>query len=112
MATATILPSRSDNCPLVTIESLAVGTPVIGSRVGGIPEVVRDGLDGFLVPPGDPQALAAKLNLILTDHELLRELRANARKGFLSRFEQRGAVRKQSHWLETILRNGQHGSVN
>ena len=111
-ATATILPSRSDNCPLVTIESLAVGTPVIGSRVGGIPEVVRDGIDGFLVPADDPQALAAKLSLILTNSGLLQRLRTNARAGFLSRFEQRGAVRKQADWLETILLNGRHVSVN
>ena len=111
-ATATILPSRSDNCPLVTIESLAVGTPVIGSRVGGIPEVVRDGIDGFLVPADDPQALAAKVYLVLTDKGLLQQLRTNARAGFLSRFEQQGAVRKQADWLEAILLNGQHASVN
>ena len=111
-ATATILPSRSDNCPLVTIESLAVGTPVIASRVGGIPEVVRDGIDGFLVPPDDPPALAAKLSLIVTNTGLLQQLRTNARAGFLSRFEQQGAVRKQADWLETILLNGQHVSVN
>lgn len=111
-ATATVLPSRSDNCPLVTIESLAVGTPVVGSRVGGIPEVVRDGIDGFLVPPDDPHALATKLSLIVTNAGLLQQLRANARAGFLSRFEQRGAVRKQADWLESILPHGQHASVN
>lgn len=111
-AMATVLPSRSDNCPLVTIESSAVGTPVIGSRVGGIPEVVRDGVDGFLVPPDDPHALAAKLSLLLTDTDLLQRLRANARAGFLSRFEQCGAIRTQADWLETILLNGQHASVN
>ena len=102
-ATVTILPSRSDNCPLVIIESLAVGTPVIGSRVGGIPEVVRDGIDGFLVPPDDPQALAAKLDLVLANAGLREKLRANARAGFLSRFEQREAVREQADWLEARL---------
>lgn len=111
-ASLTILPSRSDNCPLVTIESLAVGTPVIASRVGGIPEVVLDEIDGFLVPPDDPQALAAKLSLVLTNPDLLQKLRANARAGFLSRFEQRRAVQKQADWLESMLPNGQSASAN
>lgn len=111
-ASLTILPSRSDNCPLVIIESLAVGTPVIASRVGGIPEVVLDEIDGFLVPPDDPQALAAKLSLVLANPDLLQKLRANARAGFLSRFEQRRAVQKQADWLESMLSNGQHASAN
>jgi glycosyltransferase involved in cell wall biosynthesis len=111
-ASLTILPSRSDNCPLVTIESLAVGTPVVASRVGGIPEVVRDGIDGFLVPPDDPQALATKLSLVLTNSELLHKLRTNARAGFLSRFEQRQAVREQVEWLESVFPNGQRPSAN
>ena len=111
-ATATILPSRSDNCPLVTIESLAVGTPVIGSRVGGIPEVVRDGIDGFLVPPDDARALADRLSALLTDTSLLQQMRTNARAGFLARFEQRGAIVSQADWLEAILSNGQRLTVN
>jgi glycosyltransferase involved in cell wall biosynthesis len=102
-ATVSVLPSRSDNCPLVIIESLAVGTPVIASRVGGIPEVVRDGVDGFLVAPDDPQALASKLNSVLTNDNLARQLRANARAGFLERFEQARAVQEQVEWLERSL---------
>jgi len=103
-ATLTILPSRCDNCPLVIIESLAVGTPVIASRVGGIPEVVRDGIEGFLVPPDDPPSLATKLSHVLSDPVLLQQMRANARQRFLSQFEQRRAVEAQADWLESILR--------
>ncbi|HUJ10915.1 MAG TPA: glycosyltransferase family 4 protein [Verrucomicrobiae bacterium] len=110
-ASLTVLPSRSDNCPLVTIESLAVGTPVVASRVGGIPEVVRDGVDGFLVPPGDPRSLAEKISLILSDGDLMQKLRANARAGFLARFEQRQAVREQADWLEAMFSNGEHALV-
>lgn len=50
-ADATVVPSRSDNCPLVVIESLALGVPVAASRVGGIVEIIDDGVEGFLVPP-------------------------------------------------------------
>ncbi len=106
-ATVTVLPSRNDNCPLVIIESLAVGTPVVASRVGGIPEVVRDGIDGFLVPPDDPQALAARLNNVLSDAALRQKLRTNAREGFLSRLELHRAVQEQADWLEGLLPDGQ-----
>ena len=53
-----ILPSYSEGYPRVLIEAMLRGTPVIASRVGGIPEIVHDGEDGYLVPPGDPQLLA------------------------------------------------------
>jgi glycosyltransferase involved in cell wall biosynthesis len=101
-ATAAVLPSRSDNCPYVSIESLAVGTPLVGSRVGGIPEIVRDGVDGFLVPPDDAPALAAKLAALLGNAALQQQMRANARTGFLERFDLRKAVPRQADWLEEI----------
>jgi glycosyltransferase involved in cell wall biosynthesis len=106
-ATVSVLPSRSDNCPLVTIESLAVGTPVLASRVGGIPEVIRDGVDGFLVAPEDPQALASKLGSLLTNEDLVQQLRDNARAGFLARFEQARAVQGQAEWLESLFTSQQ-----
>ncbi|MBX7165461.1 MAG: glycosyltransferase family 4 protein [Pirellulales bacterium] len=59
---ATILPSEGyDNCPMSVLESLAFAKPVIGSRIGGIPELVDDGVDGFLVAPRDAEALADRL---------------------------------------------------
>lgn len=102
-ARATVLPSRSDNCPLVTIESLAVGTPLIGSRVGGIPEIVRDGVDGFLVPPDDPPLLAEKLDVVLSNAHLYHRLCTNARDGFLARFDLLHATPRQADWLEEIV---------
>ena len=54
---AVVMPSIChDNCPLAVIEAMAWGKPVIGSRVGGIPELVRDGHEGVLVPHGDVRA--------------------------------------------------------
>jgi hypothetical protein len=79
--------------------------------VGGIPEVVRDGIDGFLVPPDDPQALAAKLNKVLSDAALRQKLRTNAREGFLSRLELHRAVQEQADWLEGLLPDGQPSSA-
>jgi glycosyltransferase involved in cell wall biosynthesis len=52
------------------IEAMAGGSPVIASRIGGIPEIVVDGESGLLVPPGDPVALAEAMDLLLQNTEL------------------------------------------
>ncbi|MCD5383923.1 glycosyltransferase [candidate division WOR-3 bacterium] len=65
-----ILPSSYESFGLVLLEAMACGTPVIASRVGGIPEVVEDGRTGFLVPPGDDGGLAHRIDQLLEDEEL------------------------------------------
>src|SRR6185436_16340970 len=57
-ADALCVPSLSEPLATVILESLVVGTPVIGTRVGGTPYIVEDGVNGLLVPAGDPSALA------------------------------------------------------
>jgi glycosyltransferase involved in cell wall biosynthesis len=60
-----VLPSLSEGLGRVVVEAMATGTPVIGSHVDGIPEMVQEGLTGFLVPPGDEEALAERLSWVL-----------------------------------------------
>jgi starch synthase len=66
-ATVFACPSLYEPLGIVNLEAMACGTAVVGSRVGGIPEVVADGRTGLLAPPGDPVALAHALNTLVTD---------------------------------------------
>jgi glycosyltransferase involved in cell wall biosynthesis len=71
---------------LAGIEAMASGTPVVASRVGGLPEVVEHGVTGFLVEPGDIAELRGRLAQVLRDRRLAEQLGRNARERFLERF--------------------------
>jgi len=77
-ADAALLSSAWENFPHTLVEALRVGTPVVATAVGGVAEVVRDGENGLLVPPGDPEALAAAIERLAEDEELRGRLRAAA----------------------------------
>ena len=77
-ADASVLPSAWENSPHTVVEALAVGCPVIATAVGGVPEVVRDGENGLLVPPGDSGALAAAIARFFADDALRARLREGA----------------------------------
>ncbi len=77
-ATALVLPSWSEGLPRVAMEAFARGRPVVGSRAGGIPDIVEDGVNGLLVEPGDPDALASALVRVLGDRSLAERLAAGA----------------------------------
>jgi glycosyltransferase involved in cell wall biosynthesis len=77
-ADVSVLPSAWENFPHTVVEALAVGCPVIATAVGGVPEVVRDGVNGLLVPPNDPGALRAALARFLGDEDLRARLSAAA----------------------------------
>ncbi|MDX6465123.1 MAG: hypothetical protein QOI27_163 [Gaiellaceae bacterium] len=62
-----LLPSANEGTPVSVIEALAAGRPAVATRVGGISDVLRDGVDGFLVEPGDVDALAARLAELAAD---------------------------------------------
>jgi glycogen synthase len=78
-ADVVVMPSRYEELGTALIEAMAAGRPVVATRVGGIPELVRDGVDGLLVPPDDPQALAKAVTRVLANPVLAAELGANGR---------------------------------
>ncbi len=85
-ATVFACPSVYEPLGIVNLEAMACATAVVGSRTGGIPEVVADGETGLLVPPGDPEALAAALNVLLSDPALARGMGQAGRKRAVAEF--------------------------
>jgi glycosyltransferase involved in cell wall biosynthesis len=74
------LPSLHEGMPVSLLEAMALGLPAVATRVGGVPEVVTDGEDALLVPPGDPGALAAALSRLAADGDLRDRLSRGARR--------------------------------
>jgi glycosyltransferase involved in cell wall biosynthesis len=84
---ATVAPSRwHENQPMTVLESFGAGVPVVASDLGGLPELVRDGLDGLVVPPERPDALAEALDRIVADPEGALRMGARARQRIVSDF--------------------------
>jgi glycosyltransferase involved in cell wall biosynthesis len=79
-ASATVLASSWENHPHAAVESLAVGTPVVATSVGGVPEIVEPGVNGLLVESGDVEALTHALASVLDDEALLARLRSGAER--------------------------------
>lgn len=87
------LASLNEGLSISLLEAMALGKPSAVTRVGGIPEVVRDGVEGFLVPPGNPSALADRIVALLHDDDLRARMGKAARERALT-FDIRLAVRR------------------
>ena len=75
-----VIPSVIEAFGLVTVEAMACGKPVIGSNVGGIPEVIKEGVNGLLVKPRDPEDLANKIVSLLENPDLTKKMGAEGRR--------------------------------
>jgi len=100
-----VLCSESESAPLTLLEGMSSGLPVVATSVGGIPEMVRDGFNGFLVPPKNPEALAAKLIELNEDKQLGKRLGKAARRTVLERYTAENAVRLYEEVLERVTKN-------
>ncbi len=83
---AFLLPSVNEGTPVSAIEALATSTPVVANRVGGVPDVVRDAVDGFLVEAGDVEGAAERLELLARDPALRAQLGNSGRERVRARY--------------------------
>jgi glycosyltransferase involved in cell wall biosynthesis len=97
-----VLSSRHEGLPVSLLEAMSTERPVVATSVGGVPEVVRDGREGILVPPGDAAALAAGIARLVGDGELRRRL-GSAAGARAAAFDIRRAVRRQEEVYRSLL---------
>ncbi len=87
------LPSWTEGLPLVVLEAMALGRPVVATAVGGTPELVSDGETGLLVPPRDVEALTAALRRVLADEVLQQRLGEAGKRRVAERFSSEAMAR-------------------
>jgi glycosyltransferase involved in cell wall biosynthesis len=106
-----LLPSATESFGLAALEAMAHKVPVIASRVGGLPEVVRHGVDGFLEPLGDVAAMAEDALTLLRDRNLRKTMGESAQERALSTFAE-GPVIDQYEALYEKALGGSKTSVD
>jgi glycosyltransferase involved in cell wall biosynthesis len=80
------LTSKNEGSPVALIEGMAAGRPVVSTRVGGVPNVVEDGVTGLLVADGDADGMAAAIRRVLEEPDMARRLGAAARETIVARY--------------------------
>ena len=101
-----VLSSIEEGMPNVLIEAMAAGVPQIATAVGGTPEVVEDGVTGYLVPPRDPVLLAARARRLVEDAALRARMGSASRQRFLARFSSARMAREHEALYARILGGG------
>ena len=96
-----VVPSVTEGSPLVTLEAMAAGVPVVASAVGGIPDQIRHDKEGLLIPPGDTDAFGDALIALLRDPDRARRLGEAGRRRATSRFSHATMVRQ----IEDVYRD-------
>ena len=98
-----ILPSRLDGRPLVVMEALACGVPVIASNVGALPDLIEHGRNGYLVPIGDARAFAARIRELAGNSSLLEQLKTGARSSAENKLDAEKAYCEYDVVLHAII---------
>jgi len=99
------LSSLNEGIPMILLEAMANELPIVATRVGGIPEIVEDGKNGFLVPPQNPSALSQKLSLLLKDEKLMRTMGLAGKKILEDNFTASMMAKKYVQLYNQCLKN-------
>jgi len=102
-----VLPSRLDGRPVVVLEALALGVPVIASAVGGLPELVHDGLNGFLCQPRTIAEFVERLEKLAFDRELLARMKRTARRSAEQNLDARSMLSRYEQGLTALIEHGE-----
>ena len=105
-ATVAVLTSHSEGMPVSLMEAAACGVPAVATAVGGVPELIEDGVSGLLAPPGDGPALAAALERLLLDPVLVARMGTAARRRAQARFSVRRQVDRLLGLWSELVREG------
>lgn len=100
--------AKADTFPNTILEALACGTPVVATAIGGIPEQIEDGVTGFLVPPGNAEAMAASIQKLLQSPTLQEQMGVQAVKAARQRFDLERMVDDYLEWYQEILQQHPH----
>jgi glycosyltransferase involved in cell wall biosynthesis len=100
-----VMASFAEGLPVVLMEAMAAGVPVVATRIAGIPELVDDGRNGFLVPPGDPEKAATAVRQLLEDSELRNRFATTGR----DKVEREFNLEMEASWLAKILTSALSG---
>lgn len=95
-----VLPSFAEGVPVVLMEAMASRIPVIASRVAGVPELVQDGVVGFVIPPGDVETLSERMDQLLSDPDLCQRMGETGREIVSREF----SIDHEGAWLLKVLR--------
>jgi len=98
-----VLPSWNEGQPISILEAMAAGLPCVATTVGAIPETVLDGVTGLLVPPRDPERLAAALQRLLGDTGEREQMGREARRIYLEKYTRRAFVQRMQAVFEDTL---------
>jgi glycosyltransferase involved in cell wall biosynthesis len=101
-----ILPSFEDNCPMVVLEAGAAGLPIAASRVGGMPDIIKDRETGRLFDPRNPQSIGDAIAAFLTDRPGVNAMANNARSVCLSRYSAEAVARRHLEIYKEVTQSG------
>jgi glycosyltransferase involved in cell wall biosynthesis len=97
------LPSLEDNCPMVVLEAMAAGVPVLAAKVGGLPDLIEDGKTGLLHDPLDLAGIRAGVTRILGNREMARGLAASARNQAREKYHPLVIARQHAEIYREVL---------
>jgi glycosyltransferase involved in cell wall biosynthesis len=102
-----VLPSFAEGVPVVLMEAMAAGVPVVTTRIAGVPELVDDGVSGILTPPGDEVALGSAIATLLDDPTRRATMGEAGREKVAAEFD----INKEAAWLCEVMSGALSGQV-